>query len=561
MKKIKNLLFLLLCLFSVATINVNATTYTSNKRINFKEFENVEDAEALLKYNGKSYILKDDYTFGKLEELVIGEKVSTKTTNYTELLLDEIYPNKLIQDYSFVYGELDLVEVTVGGIFAGQGPIELNEDIPVGGEGTVSSFDLDGFYNKKLYISVDVSIYDEITDENEDIDDYIVVYNEQYKLEKTLKFSELTKNYIGENVELWDFSLMTYETVDTEDPLIVAHYRYWEEDKLIRNFLIFDVNGNLLIKISEDNQIEDIVPVYSNGKLNIAYISFAEEYSKASLKVTDGTNVRTILQTDEFISFQNYNGLIVVSGDRNVIYDSDFNLIKEYVDVNDIEVIKEITNEKEVIAILSYSNVYKEVQNGNYLVKVYKEVEDDSFEGLYNNVLIKNELLTIEDSKKTSISGNLKDNNGNPLKDYIVELYSTVKTYTTDKDGYFKFEDVEEGKHTLVVKKSDGTILVNKEINIVEGTETKLVDNTLYFNLNDKGMNLNIKVDGDKLVIDSVDKGVKEPSKNIIEKLEDVVVPKTSDGILAYILIFGMLIGASVYLIRKNKGIKYTNIK
>ena len=203
------------------------------------------------------------------------------------------------------------------------------------------------------------------------------------------------------------------------------------------------------------------------------------------------------------------------------------------------------------------------LENDKYLFIYLKdeincEIENECF---YEYLPEKVELVTVEDLKKVNISGNIKDKDGNGLKDYTVELHSTPRTYKTDKDGYFTFENVEEGKHTLIIKDTEGKELVRKEINVVEGTETKLVEDTLYFNTNDNGLNLNIKIDGENLVVDSVDKGVKEPNKTIIEKLEDVISPDTFDGILVYIAMFVGLVLTSIYVIKKNKGIKYTNIK
>jgi len=560
MKKLNKILLLVISLFSFTLINVNATTYTNNKKINFKEFSEPVEARGLFNYEGKTYLHSD---VPELIELIPGEKLSTKMSDKNFFILDEKYPNEKVTDYMWneENGGLTKYTSTITGRYIGHETVEL-KGFPVMPELTKGDMWFNGYYNNKLYLIHDIETYNEETDEDERIDMFLSIYDDkEYKLQKTLKFSELVKDHIGEDVELWDFYLGTYETFVKEDPIIVAEYRTWDEKKgnLYNNALIFDIDGNLLIEIKNEDFFESLVPVFSEGKLKIAYVTYAEEYSKSSLKVTDGQTVETILKSPEYMNVFYQSGIVYVSGDKNVIYDNDFNLIKEYKDVDSISVVKEKVTLEDFRTFSTFEENYKEIQNGNYLVTL--DVKEENEYGYIYSKVVKSELMTVEDSKKTSISGYIKDSNGNPLKGYIVELHSTPRTYTTDKDGYFKFDNVEEGEHTLIVKDSNGKVLVTKELNVIEGTETKLDEDTLYFNPKDEGFNLNIKVDGDKLVVDSVDKGVKEPSKNIVEKLEEVVVPKTFDGIMAYILIFGTLIGTTIYLNKKNRRIKYTNIK
>lgn len=550
MKKLNKILLLIVSLFGITLMNVNATTYTNDKKINFKDFEEPVDATGLLKYENKNFIF-DDTPFDNMNELVLGDKISTKMSDNTmQKVLDGLYPNEVIQQFGWENG-LYVWEYSIGGKELGYGGPQ-PEEFPEVPEGTSGEIWYGGFYNNKLYLNVDVE------NEYEDrIDMYLAVYNNELQYLKTFKYMDLVKPYFKSDKEYNNIYLGALPFIETENPYVFATLNEWDQEKneVVYKFFVFDYDGKLVIEISDKNYFDFAYPVYSDGKLKFAYVTYEEEYSKSELKVSDGKEIKSILKSEEDIHIYNANGLIVVSGDRNIIYDSEFNLIKEYENVDDIEVMKEVTTLEEARAIHTYANVYKEVQNGNYLINLYTYDEE-----MYRNV-VKSELMTIEDSKKASISGYIKDKDGNPLKDHLVELHSTPRTYTTDKDGYFKFDNVEEGKHTLIVKDASGKVLVTREINVIEGTETKLDNDTLYFNPSDNGFNLNIKIDGDKLVVDSVDKGVKEPSKNIIEKLEDVVVPKTFDGILAYILVFSTLIGTAVYLTRKNRRIKYTNIK
>jgi len=540
MKKLNKILLLIVSLFGITLMNVNATTYTNDKKINFKEFEEPVDARGLLKYENKSFIFEDT-PFDTMKEIVDGDKISVKASEFTmQKVLDGMYPDEVISKYGWENG-LYVYQYTVGGKDSGYGAPEVDKypEVP---EQTMGETWFNGFYNNKLYLVTNI-----MEDEYTFLDRYLSIYNEQLELQKTIKASDLIEE------DSKNCFMYVINSVYSEEPFIIVELNDYKND--VHKVYVYNTNEELIMEISDEYAINEITPVYSNGELKFAFVTYEEEYSKSELKVTDGKEIKSIIKSEEDIYISNENGLIVVSNDRNIIYDSEFNLIKEYSNVEDIEVFKEITTKEEAIAMHFYDSVYKEVQNGNYLINLYTYDEE-----MYRNV-VKSELMTIEDSKKASISGYIKDKDGNPLKDHLVELHSTPRTYTTDKDGYFKFDNVEEGKHTLIVKDASGKVLVTREINVIEGTETKLDNDTLYFNPSDNGFNLNIKIDGDKLVVDSVDKGVKEPSKNIIEKLEDVVVPKTFDGILAYILVFSTLIGTAVYLTRKNRRIKYTNIK
>lgn len=60
--------------------------------------------------------------------------------------------------------------------------------------------------------------------------------------------------------------------------------------------------------------------------------------------------------------------------------------------------------------------------------------------------------LTEAPSLKTiTISGNIVDSESNPLIGYTVELHSDIRTTTTDNEGYFEFNDVEDMEHTIVI--------------------------------------------------------------------------------------------------------------
>jgi hypothetical protein len=101
---------------------------------------------------------------------------------------------------------------------------------------------------------------------------------------------------------------------------------------------------------------------------------------------------------------------------------------------------------------------------------------------------------TPADGFQITLSGILTDELGNPLPGMIVELHSDPKVTTTDSFGFYQFEDVTEGFHTIYVKDKDGIELAALPVVITEGTALQLQgneimvtgDTTLDLSLNDK---------------------------------------------------------------------------
>jgi len=160
---------------------------------------------------------------------------------------------------------------------------------------------------------------------------------------------------------------------------------------------------------------------------------------------------------------------------------------------------------------------------------------------------------------KLNISGTIKKYSLK-LKGYKLELHSEPKTTTLEDDGYFLFENVEVGEHTLILKDADGKSVASTIINVSESSETKLDGTTIYYNKDDKGINLNISVDGDKLKIDTIDKGTKEKTETIEENLKDIKPPKTFDNLSILIISLIILLISTIVLVIKYKKIKLIKI-
>jgi len=421
---------------------------------------------------------------------------------------------------------------------------EIIETIPL------ESYDETSSINSVIVKDEKIYVYEGIKKE-------IAILDLKGKKEKAIELSELIKklditftenDYVWPNFYIYDTNKAPYIVMDIEI------YKDDVKDKYIN--ATFDLEGNLISSlVDSDNKIMDYAEFnIENNKAVYKYTSCEEEYKKCSYIVETGEEKKVILTSEENIYGYTTSGFNIVteynpeteisSTKRTLLYDHNFNLIKEFENVNVY-----IMNVIDITYWNSYERI-ETIQNDMYLLQTsaydretYEPIEE--YERSY--------ILNIEDSKKVNVTGYLKDKDVNPLKETTVELHSTPRTVVTDENGYFKFENVEEGDHTLTIKDKDGKVLATKEIKVLEGAETKLDEDTLYFNLDDKGMNLNIKIEDDKLTIDSIEKGTKEP----IKQNEVPEVPKTFDSLTNSIIMLITLILSTIFVIKKTNKIKY----
>lgn len=100
--------------------------------------------------------------------------------------------------------------------------------------------------------------------------------------------------------------------------------------------------------------------------------------------------------------------------------------------------------------------------------------------GLEQRDCIRNDDTQVRDIDKLNkvavVDGYVKDDNGNPLANFKVELHSEPRYTYTDANGYFKFEDVEMGAHMLVLFDTTDNKICEFAIN-VELDESDVNDN------------------------------------------------------------------------------------
>ena len=87
--------------------------------------------------------------------------------------------------------------------------------------------------------------------------------------------------------------------------------------------------------------------------------------------------------------------------------------------------------------------------------------------------------------QKVTIKGRVIYTNGSPFAHGLVELHSEPRTTYTDSEGYFIFEDVEDGEHTISVLGRNREVLasckvvINRNIEIDDAILVQLPDGTL----------------------------------------------------------------------------------
>ena len=102
-----------------------------------------------------------------------------------------------------------------------------------------------------------------------------------------------------------------------------------------------------------------------------------------------------------------------------------------------------------------------------------------------------------------TLSGYLVDANNAPMAGMTVELHSTPRTTVTDKNGYFRFADVEFGWHTLFVKDANGNLLASRRFELREDTVVTLSGDTVTAPAG-SGISLTVRVADGELAFSNV---------------------------------------------------------
>lgn len=89
---------------------------------------------------------------------------------------------------------------------------------------------------------------------------------------------------------------------------------------------------------------------------------------------------------------------------------------------------------------------------------------------------------------------------GTPVKDHMVELYSTVQQSRTDSDGWVLFTDVEYGNHRIYVKDSTDKVVGSMQFQLQKGDTTNITvnDGAHTFMVNANVQTVSVQLDIDK---------------------------------------------------------------
>ena len=102
----------------------------------------------------------------------------------------------------------------------------------------------------------------------------------------------------------------------------------------------------------------------------------------------------------------------------------------------------------------------------------------------------------------------LKDDNGNPLSGYTIELHSVVLTGVTDADGKVTFSNASFEDHTLIIKDSGGTVLATFTLKMNEGSASGYVINGSEIDVTYTGHTVSVQIDisfdGEEATIEDV---------------------------------------------------------
>ena len=553
MKKIGKYLLVLGIFLIFGALKVNAETkYVGDKKYTFTEFEGEKALIGAFNYNDKTYAIAFDDLFGEVDEnnipiytLEVGDKAKLVKVKDTEKIIKEL--EESASNIENVYYEFER------GYLNDEGKNKFFKTTEKGSEVDKKEIDLDFLNVENTYVDyvdeINGNLYFYISGINEE---KILVLNKKYEIIKTINREDLLKKVItDEDKEDGLYSSMYVATlVKDEEPYIMLRTEIYKEEKSKEVYYIFDMNGELLATIADDNNVMEISPIFKDKEVNFLYqaCEYDEddyEYTKCELKTINLKGKKTsISKATSYIQHQVTNGFIIVSNEKEkntILYDNNLNLILTAdFSSGSISSIRDLKN-----YINSDDQIYKEVQNGNYIVSLYDYTYDEKDE--FRSMIY---YLTVEDSIKTTITGVIKDKDGNPLKNHTVELHSTPRTVKTDENGYFKFESVEEGEHTLTIIDPDGNKLATKKINVIASDETRMDGDTLYFDGTGKGFDIELKVDGEKLFIERI---LNEPKENgvLAKLLNNEKVPKTADSIVLYIVMLIAFIGGGTLLRKK----------
>lgn len=155
-------------------------------------------------------------------------------------------------------------------------------------------------------------------------------------------------------------------------------------------------------------------------------------------------------------------------------------LIVIYIAVSVYGVIRDMHSSSTVFVISSSIPISEDYQPAPTIL--------DKLKGIFT----KQDKVVVPVVRLVTIKGWVKYTNGTPFAHGMVELRSEPRTTYTDEDGFFTFENVEDGEHVINVLGANGQILASAKVSISRNME---IEESMMVQLEDGTFVLEVAVD------------------------------------------------------------------
>lgn len=178
-------------------------------------------------------------------------------------------------------------------------------------------------------------------------------------------------------------------------------------------------------------------------------------------------------------------------------------MIVIYIAVSVYGVIRDIYSNSTVFVISSGFHVSEDYQPAPSIL--------DKLKGIFT----RQDKVVVPVVRLVTIKGWVRYTDGTPFAHGLVELRSEPRTTYTDADGFFTFENVEDGEHVINVLGSQGQVLASAQVSITRNMD---IEKSILMRLEDGTYVLEVAVDVKVLEIflEIEQDGSGEPTGNLI---------------------------------------------
>ncbi len=177
-----------------------------------------------------------------------------------------------------------------------------------------------------------------------------------------------------------------------------------------------------------------------------------------------------------------------------------------------------------------YDEKLRNPVSGTGIVDVYNNAsriyDDDGCAVDFKNIKLYAKWLS---TKKTTIKGKLVSKDGTVLVNYIIEMHSDPIKTMSDENGYYEFDGVSEGDHTIIVKDPDENIVGMKTVTVAYETKTNIENSVVGYEDNNSNIEMNIQLMSGELNLD-----VKENKTNWIAYISGIAVVVLIAGVIIF---------------------------